>query len=207
MELGHAHLCRGTSASIPEVVERMAGSISAADLVVRSYGDLGIDDAREIRERAMLRGLGDGRLFIIAASSITVEAQNALLKTFEEPLAGAQFVILVPSPESLLPTLRSRMHRMHLESEEGSSPIDVRSFLASTPAQRIEMLKPLTAAEERDTAGVLGFLCTLEQSLGATPDGSHDLDALYRTRAYVSDKGALRKSLLEHLALLLPVRR
>lgn len=209
METGHAFLCRGTQGDVPAVIARMSAATPAVDLVVRAFADMGIDDARDIRERAVLRGVGGDRLFVICASSITAEAQNALLKTFEEPLAGARFVLVVPSPESLLPTLRSRTQILTLERRPHAvSPIDVATFLSSQPATRIDMLKPLTAAEEKDTAGTLAFLAALERALAdQDKKDAGALGALYMARGYILDKGALRKSLLEQLALLLPVLR
>lgn len=201
----HAYVCRGDQASIPGVLaflERRNGS--DIDLFVRMYVSMGIDEARDIRDRAALRGLGGSRIFVIVASALTTEAQNALLKTFEEPPAGAIFVLVVPSPETLLPTLRSRMQSIYIDARtDDPSPIDTKAFLAASPAQRIEMLKPLTSAEEKDTTGTLAFLASLERRISARHDSSpRSADAVYRARELILDKGALRKSLLEQVALL-----
>ena len=48
------------------------------------------------------------KIFVISAEIITEEAQNALLKIFEEPTSGTHFFIILPQ-DILLPTLRSRM--------------------------------------------------------------------------------------------------
>lgn len=164
---------------------------------------MGIDDARDVRDRALTRGMGERRAFVIVAGSITAEAQNALLKTLEEPSAGASFVLIVPAPDTLLPTLRSRMERLMLAGTGTSSPIDPEAFLAAPPARRIEMLKVLTAADEKDTAGTLAFLSGLERALAGRGAASarESIRALYAARAYIIDKGALRKALLESVAL------
>src|SRR4051812_19924268 len=64
------------------------------DVLMRSYTSFTMDDARALSERATLRGRGvGGRVFVIAAPTIAPDAQNALLKTFEEPSAGARFFL------------------------------------------------------------------------------------------------------------------
>ncbi len=53
--------------------------------------------------------VGNRRVFIIErAETITVQAQNALLKILEEPPAGTVFLLLTDSADKLLPTVRSR---------------------------------------------------------------------------------------------------
>ena len=89
------------------------------DVLVRAYPSFLMDDARSLRERATLRATGEhGRIFVIAAPTIAPDAQNALLKTFEEPPAGARFILVVPAPDMLLPTLRSRMQVLDVGSSE-----------------------------------------------------------------------------------------
>lgn len=203
----HAYLCKGTAASIPAVLSLLVKrGIDTGDLHVRANDTLGIDDARDIRDRAALRGIDGARVFVIAANACTSEAQNALLKTFEEPAADATFVLITQSPETLLPTLRSRTEPLVLVSEPAYSPVDVAAFLAGDPERRIELLKPLTAADEKDTAGTLAFLSALEHALAAQSESarSASLAAVYMAREYILDKGALRKALLESVALALP---
>lgn len=198
-----AFVCRGDQGSIPAVLEHLERtSGSDIDLFVRIYVSMGIDEARDIRDRSALRGMGGPRVFVIVASALTTEAQNALLKTFEEPPAQATFVLVVQSPETLLPTLRSRMQVLDIGTSTDESPIDTSAFLSAKPEQRIEMLKVLTAAEEKDTAGTLAFLSSLERMVAKAHAPASSATAIYRAREYILDKGALRKSLLEQLALL-----
>lgn len=201
----HAYLGKGNRAQIPEALARFErAGIGDADLYVRVYDDLGIDDARDLRDRAALKGFGGPRLFLIAASTITSEAQNALLKTLEEPPAGAIFALIVPAPETLLPTLRSRMQPLALQDTAAVSPIDPSQFLAAAKERRIDMLKAITAADEKDTGAVLAFLAALERELSRTPASRTGLPQLYEARRFILDKGALRKALLESVALLAP---
>ncbi|MEN9413276.1 MAG: hypothetical protein RLZZ342_363 [Candidatus Parcubacteria bacterium] len=200
----HAYLAAGNSESIG-AARTFLDNLGAdtRDTFSATYSDMGIEEARDIRERAALRGTGNGRVFFVAAASITTEAQNALLKTFEDP-GSATFVLIVPAPDTLLPTVRSRMQRISLPLVATHSPIDAARFLAASPASRIELLKVLTAAEEKDTAGTIAFLAALESEFAARGaiTAREGIEAVYRARRYLLDKGALRKALLEQIALL-----
>ncbi len=184
-----------------------------ADVRVCHYAHFGIDEARELRERAQMRSFSARRVFVVSAATITSEAQNALLKTFEEPPADALFVLLVPAPHTLLPTLLSRMQWLDIKNTTDNSPIDAAQFLAANAAQRLLMLKVILDAEERDVAGAIAFLSDCEHSMAAclprragearSPliEGIH---AIYRARRYIADKGALMKALLEQMAFIIP---
>lgn len=206
-----AYVVRGGDESIPEIVAllKKEGSSGNPDLLIRTYSSFTIDDARTLRDRAALRGVGGaGRIFILVAPTIPADAQNALLKTFEEPPAGARFVLVVPAPETLLPTLRSRMQVLELQGEDSRSLVDAKQFLKTTPEKRLEMLKPYLEKgddDKRDLAGTLSFLADLERALSTKPrENAEGLRALYRTRKYITDRGALAKALLEQAALIMP---
>ncbi len=72
-----------------------------------SFEQFGIDEARELIALAGLKNFNEA-VFLVGAASITGEAQQALLKLFEEPQQGTVFVLVVPHGV-LLSTLRSRM--------------------------------------------------------------------------------------------------
>ncbi|GAB4229247.1 MAG: DNA polymerase III subunit delta' [Acidobacteriota bacterium] len=71
---------------------------------------LGIDEMRTLRREAQFRPFeGKNRFFIVdGAERLTVEAQNCLLKTLEEPPPTSHIVLVTATPEALLPTIRSR---------------------------------------------------------------------------------------------------
>ena len=138
---------------------------------------------------------------------MTSEAQNALLKILEEPLADAVFYFVVSSPETLLPTLRSRVQILRLSQEFAQKGIvDANEFLRAAKTKRIEMLKGLLPKEKevRDTGAIIAFLSSLERSLAklGTRKSKEGLEAVYLARKYVADKGSILKTLLEQVALL-----
>ena len=216
----HAYVVAGNADIIPSVCALLEewGIVvrGNADVFTRAYTTFSMDDARSIRERAALRAMAGRRVFVIAAPTIAPDAQNALLKTFEEPSADTLFILIVPSPDMLLPTLRSRMQTLALENASHlgvelpsqGTVVDAMVFLASTPEKRMDMLKPLLDKDEddrRDLAGAIIFLSALEKALAKNPtEHAQGLRAVYRARKYCTDRGALTKTLLEQAALLIP---
>ena len=205
--VGNTHVVSGGPERLQDVLsflrEEGIETEGNPDMYIRAYKQFGIDEARELRERASLRALGKRRIFVIAVPDLNREAQNALLKTLEEPPGDALFFFVLPSPESLLPTLRSRVQTLQIE-RGGEARTDAKIFLAATPEKRMDMLKPLLEKgedEKRDLGAILAFLSSLEEKLEKSPEG---LKAVYRTRKYITDKGALVKPLLEQVALLVP---
>jgi DNA polymerase III gamma/tau subunit len=212
--VGNVHLIQGDSDTINPVLDLIRESgiepTGNPDVYIREYVVFGVDDARELSLRALARAVtSTRRVFVIVASGVTGEAQNALLKTLEEPQGDALFFIIVPSPASLLPTLRSRAQIVDVGETERHGGVDAQAFLAATTAQRIDMLKPLLEKaddEKRDIGAIFRFLADLERIL--EEDVAHNtagIKAIYRARSYASDKGALMKPLLEQVALLIPM--
>ncbi len=208
--VGSVQLVEGDASCVPPVLallKKEGIEVQAnPDLYVRTYTHFGIDEARELRERASLGALGEGRrVFVAVVPSMTNEAQNALLKTLEEPPGGAMFFFLHPSPQTLLPTLKSRAQILRLETQ-ALGDIDAKKFIAATTEKRLDMLKPLLEKgddDKRDLGAIIAFLCALERAFEKKPQ-REALHAIYRARAYIGDKGALVKPLLEQVALLVP---
>lgn len=215
MIIGNAHLVAGGSKVLPALraeIEKDLADVGVEDMYMRAYVQFGVDDARELIERASTRPLaGQRRVFILAMPDMTAEAQNALLKTLEEPPADAVFFFVLPAPQMLLPTLRSRMQIRTAEGGTEMGKVDAVQFLAAPPSKRLEMLRPLIEKEgdeARDVSGIVTFLSSLERILSKrVRDTSvrRGIEAIYRARTYAGDKGSHLKSLLEQVALLTPV--
>jgi DNA polymerase-3 subunit delta' len=73
-------------------------------------GSIRIDQVRDAIDRAVYRPFeGRRRVTIVEqADALLVQAQNALLKTLEEPLPASVFVLVTSRPDTMLPTVRSR---------------------------------------------------------------------------------------------------
>ncbi len=86
------------------------GSIDVVELDAASHG--GVDDARELRDRAFYAPAQSRyRVFIVdEAHMVTTQGFNALLKIVEEPPDHLVFVFATTEPDKVLPTIRSRTH-------------------------------------------------------------------------------------------------
>ena len=102
-----------------------------ADVLIIEPGESGaikIDQIRDAVERAAYRPFEGRRRVVILdqAEAIMPGAQDALLKTLEEPPTTTTFVLVTASPELLLPTIRSRCQRLRFGR---LSPADVADVL------------------------------------------------------------------------------
>lgn len=79
---------------------------------------LKIGQIREIQQQAALSSRnGQGRVFVInEAHTMTVEAQNSLLKVLEEPPEGVLFILITDQNQKLLPTILSRCQSVSFQS-------------------------------------------------------------------------------------------
>ena len=86
------------------------GSIDVMEIDAASHG--GVDDARELRERAFYTPVsGRFKIYIIdEAHMVTQQGFNALLKLVEEPPPHLKFIFATTEPEKVIPTIRSRTH-------------------------------------------------------------------------------------------------
>src|SRR5690606_25585610 len=76
--------------------------------------DIRVEQIRGLQERLSLRALEGKRklAILVAADSMNDSAQNALLKTLEEPPSDTSLILLAAAPDKLLPTIRSRCARL-----------------------------------------------------------------------------------------------
>ena len=124
-------LCANPQGASPCGVCRVCTSFDAGsnpDLSVTSPDGafVKVDQIRALRDAAMLSSLGRlGRVFVIeSADLMTVQAQNALLKTIEEPPSYAVILLLTSNAGTLLPTIRSRcvlLDSISKRSQDGGS--------------------------------------------------------------------------------------
>ncbi|MCP2258054.1 DNA polymerase-3 subunit gamma/tau [Streptoalloteichus tenebrarius] len=86
------------------------GTVDVVELDAASHG--GVDDARELRDRAFYAPAESRyRVFIIdEAHMVTTQGFNALLKIVEEPPEHLIFIFATTEPDKVLPTIRSRTH-------------------------------------------------------------------------------------------------
>ena len=100
----------GTCASCVALAPSGPGSIDVIEIDAASHG--GIDDARDLRERAFYSPVSARyKIYIIdEAHMVTGGGFNALLKLVEEPPPHLKFVFATTEPDKVIPTIRSRTH-------------------------------------------------------------------------------------------------
>ncbi|RJQ67373.1 DNA polymerase III subunit gamma and tau [Pseudonocardiaceae bacterium YIM PH 21723] len=100
----------GTCNSCIALAPEGGGSVDVVELDAASHG--GVDDARELRDRAFYSPAESKyRVFIIdEAHMVTTQGFNALLKIVEEPPEHLIFIFATTEPEKVLATIRSRTH-------------------------------------------------------------------------------------------------
>ncbi|MGY4543090.1 DNA polymerase-3 subunit gamma/tau [Arthrobacter sp. UYNi723] len=100
----------GTCPSCIELARGGSGSLDVIEIDAASHG--GVDDARDLRERATYAPVRDRyKIFIIdEAHMVTSAGFNALLKIVEEPPEHIKFIFATTEPDKVIGTIRSRTH-------------------------------------------------------------------------------------------------
>lgn len=185
-----------------------------------SFDTLGINEGRSINEIQSRKAVSaTRRIFIISVNFITKEAQNSLLKMFEEPSGDSVFFLIISSASILLPTLRSRMMIVNL-GHGGISDrfsveklFDANKFIKSSVAERLAMIKRITdkiADEEASRFVAVDFLNAVEReflnnslSVEAKLKNFFVFKEIDKCRSYANDRSPSVKILLEHIALMI----
>lgn len=100
----------GLCESCQELGRGGSGSLDVVEIDAASHG--GVDDARDLRERATFSPSRDRfKIFILdEAHMVTPAGFNALLKIVEEPPPYLKFIFATTEPEKVIGTIRSRTH-------------------------------------------------------------------------------------------------
>src|SRR6195952_1393376 len=147
------------------------GSIDVIEIDAASHG--GVDDARDLRERAFFAPVSSRyKVYIIdEAHMVSTQGFNALLKLVEEPPPHLRFIFATTEPEKVLPTIRSRTHHYPFRL---IPPRLLSSYLSELCAKEEVTIEPAAlplvvragGGSARDTLSVLDQLLA-----GAGPEG------------------------------------
>lgn len=156
------------------------GSIDVIEIDAASHG--GVDDARDLREKAFFAPVRDRyKVYIIdEAHMVTTQGFNALLKLVEEPPPHLRFIFATTEPDKVLPTIRSRTHHYPFRLIPPRLLSDYLSQLADEEGVVIEPAAlPLVvragAGSARDTLSVLDQLLGGAGPAGVTHKLATDL--------------------------------
>ena len=163
-----------------------------------------IDDVRTLTLQAAQTAIGSGgRSFVIVTKNILPEAQNALLKLFEDPPTGVTFHLVLPQESIMLPTLRSRVLVQQDRELDGDWNDVFKNFLAASYKDRIAIAEDLTKKKEvgqieQIISGALAYASS------RVSDNATCAEVVLFVEGYSKAAGASKRMLLEELALSLP---
>lgn len=199
----HAYLCR-VSIVKPESIEPFITSLEVSEVNYITLKNFGISDVRTLTEKAFIRPqIGSIQLIVVCINSITIEAQQALLKLLEEPPVSTAFVFCVSNTMYLLPTLLSRFQLTVVTvdvTNDTISPSFSDFILLSVPERFNEITLRLAAKDTKWVEEIKdGLLGQLVKHGSIIPPESVAL--LFWIAEHLQTRGASNKLLLEELAL------
>ncbi|MSU44617.1 hypothetical protein EXS45_00300 [Candidatus Nomurabacteria bacterium] len=225
--LHHAYLIEGNRDEIvPEILKfcedlkiKIVGNPDVSHISIDNFK---IEDARNLKSYTTEKSFSSSKkIFIISANNFLLEAQNSLLKIFEEPIENTHFFVIVPDSNSLLKTLVSRFYLIREKT-----PTEIRNaekFINMSLKDRIDFVKELLAeSEEENEEGneivtldssrskALKFLNTLEfflhrQSVSKKHFDISYIEHFFKVREFLRMPGSSAKTLMESVALIIPV--
>ncbi|MGO1481454.1 MAG: DNA polymerase III subunit gamma and tau [Brachybacterium sp.] len=215
----------GTCDSCRDLARAGAGSLDVVEIDAASHG--GVDDARELRERASFAPVRDRfKVFIIdEAHMVTSAGFNALLKLVEEPPDHVKFVFATTEPDKVIGTIRSRTHHYpfrlippqvlgpyleevcvaeQVQVGEGVMPLVVRAG-AGSARDSMSVLDQLMAGSDEGgldfatAIALLGFTDTTLLDSAITAIAQRDAAALYGAVEHVLATGHEPRRFVEDL--------
>ncbi len=147
-----------------------SGSACIDVVEIDAASNRGVDDARELRERAMYAASGPNRhkVYIVdEAHMLTREAWNALLKVLEEPPPGVVFVFATTEPQKIAATaapVMSRVQRFDFRRIGPQSIVERLKWVAETDGIEVEDEALQLIAHVAD-GGMRDGLSLLDQAL------------------------------------------
>ncbi len=222
--LHHAYLIEGAREQIVQEILEFFESIkvqtsSNPDFVQIFIDNFKVDEAFALRAMSYDKSFSDGKkIFIICANTFSPDAENIMLKMFEEPIRNTHFFLVVPDVNTLLKTLISRFYLIKSESYQNTK--DAEKFIGMSLQERINFIKELLTNPEDEEGNeivvfdsirvqALQFLNSLELSLHRkmsrfNPD-IKCFEHLFKVRKFLRMPGSSTKSLMESVALITPI--
>lgn len=176
--------------------------------VLHNHTVVDIDTARKLITWANTPYEGQ-KTALVSFHTITLPAQNALLKIVEEPRAGVRFIFVTTNKDAIIATLYSRLE----ERKVGSASLntdEAKTFLAASHIERMKLpyiTKLLTQVDEeerKDREAVKAFILSLVDILAKNNENPRYIQETLEIASYASDPSSSGKALVEYLSLLLP---
>lgn len=196
---GECRACRKALSGIhPDIrhVGREAGSKGELRSAVT------VDQIREVTADAyVLPNEAARKVYILdEADKMNPQAQNALLKTLEEPPEGVIFLLCVENAGQLLPTVRSRCAELSCNAEkssetEESEKLALAYLRLATADNEAELCRWCLKNERLDRAEAAAFFASAEELLAALLAGRRSEPTIERARLWALHELIARCSL------------
>jgi len=187
------------------------------DFRQESFNVFKIADSRALNEAHLNKPVKyDKKVFVIFANSITKDAQNSLLKIFEEPRADTVFFLVLPEATGLLATFKSRLIISRNINVNPNSILSAEEFLDAKIGKRQNIISKIVKdikEENLNKSDAILFIKDLEKviknnwKLKKVSDGRGKsllaIEDVEKAISYANDESPSMKVILEHLALVL----
>ncbi|MEN9881044.1 MAG: hypothetical protein RLZZ308_227 [Candidatus Parcubacteria bacterium] len=152
------------------------------------------------------------RVALISFHTITVPAQNALLKILEEPQKNTYFILLTSNKGTLLPTLLSRVSEIQEKTTVTSIDVlkDVRQFITANPLVRMKLacitalLQAVDEENRKEREAPRLFLFTLLEEIKRKNISPRYAEEVLAMALYITEPSSSIKAIFEYVSLLLP---
>lgn len=165
----------GDCSSCKELSRDGGGSLDVVEIDAASHN--GVDDARDLRERAVFAPARDRfKIFILdEAHMVTQQGFNALLKIVEEPPEHVKFIFATTEPDKVIGTIRSRTHHYPFRLVP---PAELLSYVESVCALEGVLVEEgvLPLVVRAGGGSVRDTLSVLDQLIAGSNDGSVSYD-------------------------------
>ncbi len=162
------------------------GSVDVIEIDAASHG--GVDDARDLRERAFFAPVSSRyKVYIIdEAHMVSTQGFNALLKLVEEPPEHLRFIFATTEPEKVIPTIRSRTHHYPFRL---IPPRTLSDYLAELCEKEGVTIDPaaLPLVVRAGAGSARDSLSVLDQLLGGAGPGGVTYDVATNLLGYTPD--------------------
>ena len=167
----------GACASCVALAPNGPGSLDVIEIDAASHN--GVDDARDLRERAFFAPVSSRyKVYIIdEAHMVTTAAFNALLKLVEEPPEFVKFVFATTEPENVLQTIRSRTHHYPFRLMSPKALTDLLTRVAESEGIAVDstvipLVVRAAAGSARDGLSILDQVLASAGPDGVTREGA-----------------------------------
>ena len=147
--LHHAYLIEGSREEIEkeiiEFIKELGINISGnADFSHISVDSFKIQDARNLKAFSVEKATSNKkRIFLISTNNFLLQAQNSLLKMFEEPIENTHFFLIVPDASVLLKTFVSRFYLISTKQNLTEEFQEIEKFILMSLRLRLNFIKEL----------------------------------------------------------------